>query len=140
MSGTIVGLFIASGKGVPMQARQSVTAITGVGLEGDWHARPESKRQVLLMDEETLSEFGLPPGRIRENITTRGIDLKSLERGTPLRVGNAIFEITLPCTPCEFIDEIRPGLREKMMGQRGMLARVVQGGEIKIGDVVEVKQ
>ncbi len=140
MSGTIVGLFIAPGKGVPLQARQSATAITGVGLEGDWHARPESKRQVLLMDEETLSEFGLPPGRIRENITTRGIDLKSLERGTHLRVGNAIFEITLPCTPCEFIDEIRPGLREKMIGQRGMLARVVQGGEIKIGDVVEVKQ
>lgn len=140
MSGTIVGLFIAPGKGVPLQARQSATAITGVGLEGDWHARPESKRQVLLMDEETLIELGVPPGRVRENITTRGIDLKSLERGTHLRVGNAIFEITLPCTPCEFIDEIRPGLREKMIGQRGMLARVVQGGEIKIGDVVDVKQ
>jgi len=140
MSATIVGLFIAPGKGVPMQSRQSVTAITGLGLEGDWHARQESKRQVLLMDEETLIEFGLPPGRVRENITTHGIALKTLERGTQLRIGEAVLEITLPCTPCEFIDEIRPGLREKMRGQRGMLARVVQGGKIKIGDAVEVKQ
>lgn len=140
MRGTIVALHIAPGKGVPMQARQSVTAITGLGLEGDWHARKESKRQVLLIDEETLTQFGLQRGRVRENITTRGIDLKSLERGTHLRVGEAILEITLPCAPCEFIDDIRPGLREKMEGQRGMLARVVQGGEIKIGDAVEVKQ
>jgi MOSC domain-containing protein YiiM len=139
MSATIVGLFIAPGKGVPMQSRPSVTAITGLGLEGDWHARPESKRQVLLMDEETLNAFGLPPGRVRENITTRGIALKTLERGTQLRIGEAVLEITLPCTPCEFIDEIRPGLREKMLGQRGMLARVVQGGKITIGDTIEVK-
>lgn len=140
MRGTIVALHIAPGKGVPMQSRQSVMAITDLGLEGDWHTRKESKRQVLLMDEETLTQFGLQPGRVRENITTRGIDLKLLERGTRLRLGEAILEITLPCTPCEFIDDIRPGLREKMVGQRGMLARVVQGGEIKIGDAVEVKQ
>jgi MOSC domain-containing protein YiiM len=138
MRGTIIALHIAPGKEVPMQSRQSVTAIADLGLEGDWHARKESKRQVLLIDEETLHVFGLQPGRVRENITTRGIDLKSLERGARLRAGSAVFEITLPCAPCEFIDEIRPGLREKMEGQRGMLARVVQGGEIQIGDTVEV--
>jgi len=138
MSGMIVSLQIAQGKGVPMQAKPSVMAITELGIGGDWHARKESKRQVLLMDEETLIEFGLQPGRVRENITTHGIELKSLERGTRLRAGNAIFEITLSCAPCEFIDDIQPGLKAKMEGQRGMLARVVQGGEIKIGDAVEV--
>lgn len=138
MSGTIINLFVAQGKGVPMQARQAVTAIAELGLEGDWHARKESKRQVLLIDEETLQAFGLQPGRVRENITTRGIDLKSLERGAKIRAGEVVLEVTLPCAPCEFIDDIQPGLREKMQGQRGMLARVLQGGAIKIGDVVEV--
>lgn len=138
MSGTIINLYIAPGKGVPMQARQSVTAVADLGLQDDWHARKESKRQVLFIDKETLTEFDLQPGRVRENITTRGIDLKSLERGARVRAGNALFEITLPCAPCEFIDDIQPGLREKMVGQRGMLARVIEGGEIKIGDAVEV--
>jgi MOSC domain-containing protein YiiM len=138
MSGTITNLFIAQGKGVPMQARQAVNAIADLGLDGDWHARKDSKRQVLLIDEETLQAFGLQPGRVRENITTRGIDLKTLERGAKIRAGEAVFEVTLPCAPCEFIDDIQPGLREQMQGQRGMLARVLQGGAIKIGDVVEV--
>lgn len=140
MSGTISNLYIAKGKDVPMQPRQSVAAIADLGLQDDWHARKDSKRQVLFMDAETLQTFGLQPGRVRENITTRGIALKSLERGALLRVGSAMFEVTLPCTPCEFIDDIQPGLREKMQGQRGMLARVVLGGEIKIGDAVEVVQ
>ncbi len=138
MSGTIIHLQLKIARDVPMRYVETMRAIAGQGIEGDVNARADSLRQVLLMDEETLIEFGLPPGRIRENITTRGIDLKPLERGTRLRVGNALLEITIPCAPCEFLDEIQPGLREKMIGQRGMLARVIEGGEIKIGDAVEV--
>lgn len=138
MSGTIIHLQLKIARDVPMRHTESMRAIAGQGIAGDVNARADSLRQVLLMDEETLTQFGLQPGRVRENITTRGIDLKTLERGTRLRAGGALFEITIPCAPCEFIDEIRPGLREKMIGQRGMLARVIEGGEIKIGDVIEV--
>lgn len=138
MSGTITHLQLKIARDVPMRRTESMRAIAELGIEGDVNARAGSLRQVLLMDEETLAQFGLPPGCVRENITTRGIDLKTLEHGTRLRAGGALFEITIPCAPCEFIDEIRPGLREKMIGQRGMLARVIEGGEIKIGDVVEV--
>ena len=42
------------------------------------------------------------------------------------------------CTPGDFIDDIRPGLRAEMEGQRGMLARVVEGDEIRVGDAIEV--
>jgi MOSC domain-containing protein YiiM len=138
MSGTITHLQLKIARDVPMRYVETMRAIADLGIEGDVNARAGSLRQVLLMDEETLIEFGLPPGRIRENITTRGIDLKALERGARLRAGNALLEITIPCAPCEFLDEIQPGLREKMIGQRGMLARVIEGGEIKIGDAVEV--
>ena len=138
MNGTIIKLQIAPGHRVPLRDTPSIHAVGGLGLEGDWHARAESQRQALFMDEETLTEFGLEPGQVKENITTRGIDLKTLERGARVRVGAALFEITIPCAPCEFIDDLRPGLREKMIGQRGMLARVIEGGEIKIGDVIQV--
>lgn len=121
-----------------MQMKQSLRAIANLGLEGDWHAHPNGSRQVLLIDEETLKAFDLKPGMLKENITTREIDLKSLARGTRLRIGGTLFEITKPCTPCERMDEIREGLREALEGQRGMLARVVAGGILRVDDAIEV--
>ena len=137
-TGTITNLQISAVHGEPMQTKSSVQAIAGLGLVGEIHAREGSKRQVLLMDEETLKAFGLETGRIRENITTRGIALHQLAEGTRLRAGKAILEITIPCAPCEFIEAMRPGLRAEMDGQRGMLARVIEGGEICVGDQIEI--
>jgi MOSC domain-containing protein YiiM len=138
VKGSVVKLQICSAHRAPMQQKQSLRAVADLGLEGDHHAKRGSARQVLFMDEETLAAFGLSAGRVRENITTRGIELKTLVVGTRLRVGGAVFEITKSCAPCEFIEDIRPGLREEMEGQRGMLARVVEGGEMRVGDVIEV--
>lgn len=137
-SGTITSLQICTVHRAPMQQKESLRAIADLGLEGDLHAKQGSARQVLFMDEETLATFGLSAGRVRENITTRGIELKTLAAGTRLRVGGAVLEITKSCTPCEFIEDIRPGLRAEMEGQRGMLARVVESGEMRVGDVIEV--
>jgi MOSC domain-containing protein YiiM len=136
--GTVTNLQICTAHRAPMQRKTALRAVSDLGLEGDLHAKPGSARQILLMDEETLAQFGLEPGRVRENITTRGIELKTLAAGTRLRVGGAVLEITKSCTPCDFIDGIRPGLRAQMEGQRGMLARVVEGGEMRVGDSIEV--
>ena len=137
-NGTITHLQICTQHRAPMRIAQSANAIGGLGLEDDVHARKDSSRQVLLIDEETLSAFGLTAGRVRENITTRGIELKTLAEGAHVRVGDAVLEITKPCAPCDFIEAIRPGLRAEMEGQRGMLARVIKGGEIRVGDVVQI--
>ena len=112
--------------------------VEGLGIEGDHHARPASSRQVLLMAEENCDAFGLAPGEVRENIVTRGIDLQSLPGGTRLEIGSAALEITKDCEPCSFIDSLRPGLRTKMVGRRGMLARVVRSGQIHAGDPILV--
>jgi MOSC domain-containing protein YiiM len=136
--GTVTSLQICPAHRAPMQVKECLRAMADLGLEGDVHARQGSTRQVLFMDEETLAAFGLAAGRVRENITTRGIELKALAAGTRLRVGGAVFEITKSCTPCDFIDDIQPGLRAAMEGQRGMLARVIEGGEMRVGDAIEV--
>lgn len=137
-TGTITNLQISTAHGKPMESKSSVQAIAGLGLSGEIHAREGSKRQVLMMDEETLKAFGLETGRVRENITLRGIELHTLAEGTRVRAGKAILEITMHCAPCEFIEEIRPGLRAEIDKHRGMLARVIEGGEIRIGDKVEI--
>jgi len=42
---------------------------TGVGLSGDKHAGSASRRQVLIIDKETLDVLGLAPGTVKENLT-----------------------------------------------------------------------
>lgn len=83
---------------------------------------------------ETLERFDLGPGILKENIATRGISLDSLQHKQRLRIGSVLMEITKPCAPCDRMEEIRPGLKEALRGQRGMLARIVEGGTISVGD------
>ena len=73
--GSITNLHIARVKETPSDPVQDATAITGRGLEGDRSCREGNMRQVLIMDNETLGDFGLAPGQIKENITTTGLDL-----------------------------------------------------------------
>jgi MOSC domain-containing protein YiiM len=122
----------------PMAQASTLALIAGLGIGDDHHARPGSSRQVLLMAEENCDRFGLAPGEVRENIVTRGLDLQSLAPGTHLEIGTAEIEIMKDCEPCAFIDTLRPGLRAKMAGRRGMLARVLRSGEITVGDPVRI--
>lgn len=136
----IVSLQLCVGHREPMKDVENATLTAGYGIEGDRHATSEGvrvARQALLMDEETLESFGLAHGEIRENITTSGIDLYSLEAGTKLALGDdVVLRITGYCEPCGRMDEIRQGLREELDKKRGMLAYVVQGGSIKVGDAI----
>jgi MOSC domain-containing protein YiiM len=122
-----------------MHEIEAAAAIADHGLEGCRHARPGSKRQVLLMDTETLHAFGLHPGETRENITTTGLRVNSLPTGELLAIGEAVLEVTGPCDPCPRMDEIRMGLQQELQGQRGTLCRVVEGGRIQRGDTIQIQ-
>jgi len=120
-----------------MESLESVSLVADLGLEGCAHGRQGSKRQVLLVDKETLDAMGLPPGIIRENITTEGINVNGLGPGQRLQIGPALLEVTGVCTPCDQLEKIRPGLRREIYGRRGMLCRVLAGGDIRVGDAIE---
>jgi len=49
-----------------------------------------------------------------------------------------VVEITGHCAPCARMDEVRPGLKDKLEGRRGMLSFVVKGGAIQVGDAIHV--
>ena len=130
-------LFRAPKKRLPMEELQEVRVMGDSGFEGCAHARPDSSRQILMVDNETLEAMDLSPGIIRENITTSGLNVNGLEIGQKLRVGETHLEVSAVCTPCDQLEKIRPGLRRESWGRRGMLCRVIEGGMIRSGDLIE---
>jgi MOSC domain-containing protein YiiM len=137
MSATIIHLQIKPAEGAPMKPAPSVTAIAGYGLKDDANAG-RRQRQVLIIERELLDEFQLPVGDVRENITVQGIQLAGTAPGTRVRVGQALLQATLDCAPCQFIEDKQPGLRAAMKGKRGTLFKVIEGGEINVGDEIAI--
>src|SRR5436309_15740709 len=110
-------------------------------------------RQVHLMHEELLDELrqrglAVGPGAIGENVTTRGVDLLALPKGTRLQLGaEAVIEITGLRSPCRQIEAFRPGLLSavlshnsdgRLIRKAGVMAVVVMGGGVKAGDAIAV--
>lgn len=141
MTARIVSIQLCPGHREPMQLVSSATLITGVGMEGDKHAEAKSYRQLLLADKEALDAVGVTPGTIKENLTVEGLNVMDLPEGSRLRLGtSAVLEITKICEPCFRMDEIRDGLKQELEGRRGMVARVIQGGTIRVGDPIRVEE
>lgn len=122
----------------------AVELVEQKGIVGDLHfdATGASRRQVLLLDVNSISEEGWHAGTLREQLAVDFPALQSLEPGTLLKVGSAVVEITMDCTPCAtmagYVGEESKSFVERMMGRRGMLARVVSSGTVRAGDSVEV--
>ena len=132
-------LFVCLVHRFPMKELAEAKAVENKGFKGCIHGRPDSKRQVLLMDRETLDKFELAPGVVKENVTVVGLDFQKLGIGQRLKIGESLLELTTPCDPCPRMDEIRVGLQEELRGQRGWLCRVVEAGKIRKGDAVTVR-
>ena len=140
--GEVVGLRVKLGRRQPMKQVEPMVFVAGGGIEGDMHFSDKPHQQgyqVLLMQEENLDALGLDQGVVSENVTTTGIDLQSLERDTRLGLGDeVVLRISKECVPCGLMDDIRSGLQKELMGRRGMLAAVEEGGSVSVGDSVRV--
>jgi MOSC domain-containing protein YiiM len=134
----IAGIFTSparkSGRSV---AHERLRAIAGQGMEGCAHANPP-RREVLFASLEHLESVGVEPGDIRENLTVEGADVQQWPVGQRIRAGEAVFEITMVCDPCQRMDDLRQGLRAELDDKRGMLARVVESGEVAVGDEIKL--
>ena len=119
--------------------------IAGQGIEGDrYRTSRDGPRQVTLIAAEDLAAtaafLGLPdiaPEHLRRNLVTRGINLVAL-KDRRFRVGTALLEGSGECAPCSRIEEtLGPGGYNAVRGHGGITARVIEGGEIHVGDPVE---
>ena len=134
-SGTVRALFVKpekGGKPIPLETAD----VSAAGLAGDYHTGSASRRQILLMSGAILDELGLQPGSIFENVVVDGFDVMSLVQGQRVRIGSALCEVTIPCTPCVQMDRVRRGLRALLEDRRGMFVRVVETGAVHVGDSI----
>ena len=114
----------------------SIQLLEGLGVEGDAHMGVTVKhrsrvaadptqpnlRQVHLIHTELHDElqtrgFEIEAGQMGENITTRGIDLLGLPKGTRMFLGEtAALEITGLRNPCTQLDGLQDGLMDAVLG------------------------
>ncbi len=125
MQGSIQQINSSSG-GLPKRALLA-GFISTLGLEGDGHAHPTihggPRKAILLIASEIvdgLAARGYPVfyGAMGENLTTRGIDIRSLRIGDRLRAGAALLEITQPRGPCTALDVYGPSIKDEIYDLR----------------------
>jgi MOSC domain-containing protein YiiM len=101
-------------------------------------------RQLNVMALETLEQLRAAgrrtaPGEMGEQIVVSGIGVDRLAPGTRLRLGEeAIIEVIKPRTGCDRLRHIQGCTSADVAGRLGVMARVLAGGTIRIGDAVDL--
>jgi MOSC domain-containing protein YiiM len=136
--------------GEALRTVREVYAEAGKGLVGDARVFGRknrlgvpSRRQVSLIAREEIARHAaalgmaeIPPGEVRSNIETTGLDLVSF-LGRVMEVGQAVLLFYEARTPCWKMDRIAPGLQTRMtQGRQGVLAQVIRSGWIRAGDAI----
>jgi hypothetical protein len=140
--------------GAPLAAAESIEVVADKGILGEpryfgrisSHTVQPSLRQVSLIEREQIAAHAvalgvpsIPPGAVRANIETTGVNLIALI-GRQVQIGGAILFLFEPRKPCAKMDAVCRGLREFMMDNRqGVLAQVVCSGKIRVGDCISLR-
>jgi MOSC domain-containing protein YiiM len=150
VSGVVVSINISRKKGQAKTPVREAQVIAGEGVDEDAH-RGCGHRQVSLLMIESIEEqkkrlgpregIKIGPGAYAENITTRGIDLRTVRIGDELGIRGKrgtilmrVSQIGKEChTKCAIFklagDCIMPGL--------GIFCEVLKGGKVGVGDRIE---
>ncbi len=127
-------LFVKDEHGSPMRLVATLN-VGSNGIEGNAFCPP--MRQVLIVPIQTLTEFNLQPGDLKENIIIDGFDLHKLKSGAVIQIGCVKIRLTFHCEPCRIIED-KVNLK-KIIHKRGVLGSFLNNGFINIGDEVTVR-
>ena len=167
MTGKVIAVAKDEGHNFSKRIVPEIKIVTGLGVDGDAHkgaqvkhrsrvkADPEQPnlRQVHLIHSELFDEvakqgFHVNPADLGENITTKGIDLLALPRGSHLKIGDdVVLEVTGLRNPCVQIDDFQKGLLSAVLDRgpngefirkSGIMTVVLKSGWVRSGDCIDV--
>jgi MOSC domain-containing protein YiiM len=127
----------------PMILVEEAECVAEKGLVGDRYFghRLDYKGQITFFSREVFDELAesIPvgeeaaPSSTRRNVIVRGVDLNALI-GKAFGFGGLRFEGTEECRPCYWMNQaVGDGAEERMQGQGGLRARILQGGILRPG-------
>jgi MOSC domain-containing protein YiiM len=140
-AGKVVAISVRPKRLEPTILFEQILAVENKGLEGD--RSKGGNRQVTLIQKEHIQAIASFLGKtdldftlMRRNILVEGINLLSLKR-KQFQIGEAVLEYSGECHPCSRMEEaLGIGGYNAMRGHGGITAKVILGGEIKIGDLI----
>ena len=149
-NGTVESIHIASAATGPVETRDQVVAIPGVGLEGDRYAlkqgtffKPEPDFELTLIEAEAIEalqrdyQVELAAADTRRNIVTRGVPLNHLV-GKEFAIGMVRVRGIRLCEPCDHLQRLTGKQLIKGLRHRGGLrAQILTQGAIRVGDCVK---
>ena len=141
-AGVVRAICISRRRGVQKTAVPEARLIEQWGIEGDAHAG-QWHRQVSLLTVESIEKIRrkgieVGPGDFAENIVTEGVDLLPVAIGDRIELGQARLEVTQIGKECHSRCAIYEQAGDCVMPREGIFARVLKGGEIKVGDSIRV--
>ena len=122
---------------------QQATLVANYGIQGDQNGGHHPDRQLNVLSREFLlaqkeKGYDIEPGRFGEQITISGLAVETLEPGTRLQLGGeARIEVVKTRTGCNHFEAVQ-GKTVEGLGALGVMARVIAGGVIHVGDPVTV--
>ncbi|HYF10442.1 MAG TPA: hypothetical protein VD967_02445 [Candidatus Paceibacterota bacterium] len=134
-----------------MQEVSEVHAIAGQGLEGDRYCSGEGsfnkgvtgRRQVTIMDVRFFASTSFAFIQSRRNIFTEGIEIYDFlrrDKDEVFRIGEAVMRGVRYCDPCnrpsKLVGMPNRSFRAEFWEHGGIVAEVIGGGIIKVGDPV----
>ena len=139
---TVKHLFTQTAHGTPPTPSVKLELVMGGGAKGDQHEHRKT-RALVLVSMFDIDQIGLNPGDLREQITLDLPELMSLKDGTTIKIGVVEVRVDGDCDPCTHIGELlgvedREAFRKSLLGHRGKLATVLNGGIVAIGDKTEI--
>jgi MOSC domain-containing protein YiiM len=157
MTGVVVQVSISAG-GVPNHAIDEGN-VTKNGIKGDGWRHPQfhgtPRRAILLITSEGIDDLtaqGFPVyfGALGENITTRGLDRRSLRIGQRFRTGEVVIVLTEVRFPCGTLSVYGAGIQaaiydaraqawdpaSAVWGMSGFYASVAEPGIVRPGDSI----
>ena len=141
--GKILAICISEKKGVQKSPVDFAVLLEDWGIEGDAHGG-KWHRQVSLLSFEKIEDFrakgaDVDFGAFGENLVVEGFDLRKIPVGSRFQIGDVLLELTQIGKECHSHCVIHKAMGDCIMPREGVFARVIQGGEIRPGDLLSMR-